>query len=87
MRDYSVRLATLGVLGSDICKEQFAKAGFYIPRGKDLHCFHCDLVLGAVTAQTDPWIEHARWQPRCSFLRMARDILFMWSVRDVIKEE
>jgi hypothetical protein len=40
-----------------------------------------------VTDPIDPWIDYARWQSKCSFLKMTRGILYMWSVRDVIKIE
>jgi hypothetical protein len=84
MRFFEGRHKSLRYLECGISKKEFAKAGFWL-HNWEVRCFHCDVHLKNVTAQMDPWIEHARWQPQCSFLRKTRDILFMWSVRDVIK--
>jgi baculoviral IAP repeat-containing protein 2/3 len=86
MRFYKKRLKSLRYLECGISKKQLAKAGFWLING-ELRCFHCNLHLENVTDSIDPWIEHVRWQPKCSFLKMTRGILFMWSVRDVIKIE
>jgi baculoviral IAP repeat-containing protein 2/3 len=31
-------------------------------------CFSCDLALKDWEATDDPWIEHAKWFPKCPYL-------------------
>ncbi|XP_049634516.1 baculoviral IAP repeat-containing protein 2 [Suncus etruscus] len=49
--------------------EQLASAGFYcVGRNDDVKCFCCDGGLRCWEAGDDPWVEHAKWFPRCEFL-------------------
>jgi Inhibitor of Apoptosis domain len=84
MRDFKSRHKSLRNLDCVTSKKQLARAGFWLHNG-EVRCFHCNMHLEKMTSELDPWIEHARWQPQCGFLKMDRGILFMWSVRDVIK--
>ncbi|NP_001090613.1 uncharacterized protein LOC100036859 [Xenopus laevis] len=48
---------------------QLAEAGFYyVGRNDDVKCFCCDGGLRCWEAGDDPWVEHAKWFPRCEFL-------------------
>ncbi|NXW75964.1 BIR protein, partial [Hirundo rustica] len=49
--------------------EQLADAGFYyVGRNDDVKCFCCDGGLRCWESGDDPWIEHAKWFPRCEYL-------------------
>ncbi|XP_038178519.1 baculoviral IAP repeat-containing protein 2 isoform X1 [Arvicola amphibius] len=49
--------------------EQLASAGFYyMDRNDDVKCFCCDGGLRCWESGDDPWVEHAKWFPRCEFL-------------------
>lgn len=51
--------------------ESLGAAGFYYYRLPDLvKCFYCSLVLGCWEKHEDPWLEHRRWSPRCTFLEL-----------------
>ncbi|CAK7318433.1 Baculoviral IAP repeat-containing protein 3 [Vulpes lagopus] len=49
--------------------EQLASAGFYyMGHSDDVKCFCCDGGLRCWESGDDPWVEHAKWFPRCEFL-------------------
>uniref|UniRef100_A0A5F8H3Q1 Baculoviral IAP repeat containing 2 n=1 Tax=Monodelphis domestica TaxID=13616 RepID=A0A5F8H3Q1_MONDO len=49
--------------------EQLANAGFYyVGRNDDVKCFCCDGGLRCWESGDDPWVEHAKWFPRCEYL-------------------
>lgn len=49
--------------------QQLASAGFYcVGRNDDVKCFCCDGGLRCWESGDDPWVEHAKWFPRCEFL-------------------
>ncbi|XP_064297372.1 baculoviral IAP repeat-containing protein 2 isoform X2 [Phalacrocorax carbo] len=53
--------------------EQLADAGFYyVGRNDDVKCFCCDGGLRCWESGDDPWIEHAKWFPRCEYLLRVR---------------
>lgn len=50
-----------------------AQAGFYYEGvGDQVRCFHCDGGLKHWDPHDDPWTEHARWFPNCSFVRLIK---------------
>ncbi|CAH1131504.1 unnamed protein product [Ceutorhynchus assimilis] len=50
-----------------------AQAGFYYEGMNDqVRCFHCDGGLRHWDPDDDPWTEHARWFPRCSFVNLVK---------------
>ncbi|XP_062983181.1 inhibitor of apoptosis protein-like isoform X1 [Elgaria multicarinata webbii] len=49
--------------------QQLADAGFYyVGRNDDVKCFCCDGGLRCWESGDDPWVEHAKWFPRCEYL-------------------
>ncbi|XP_040487224.1 baculoviral IAP repeat-containing protein 3-like [Ursus maritimus] len=49
--------------------EQLATAGFYYAgHSDDVKCFCCDGGLRCWESGDDPWVEHAKWFPRCEYL-------------------
>ncbi|KAH1021446.1 hypothetical protein HUJ04_010959 [Dendroctonus ponderosae] len=40
--------------------------------GDQVRCFHCDGGLRNWDPDDDPWTEHARWFPRCSFVNLVK---------------
>ncbi|XP_060525417.1 baculoviral IAP repeat-containing protein 7-B [Cylas formicarius] len=53
--------------------EILSQAGFYYEGlGDQVRCFHCDGGLRHWDPDDDPWTEHARWFPRCSFVKLVK---------------
>ncbi|XP_006907571.1 baculoviral IAP repeat-containing protein 3 [Pteropus alecto] len=49
--------------------KQLASAGFYyMGHNDDVKCFCCDGGLRCWEYGDDPWVEHAKWFPRCEYL-------------------
>ncbi|XP_039214130.1 baculoviral IAP repeat-containing protein 7 isoform X1 [Crotalus tigris] len=58
---------------SPVSPELLARAGFFYTGQQDhVRCFYCDGTLRNWEQGDDPWIEHARWFPRCAFLLQSR---------------
>ncbi|XP_072414269.1 baculoviral IAP repeat-containing protein 7-like isoform X2 [Chiloscyllium punctatum] len=55
--------------GFPIQPQQLAHAGFFYTGHRDnVKCFHCDGELRNWELGDDPWMEHAKWFPRCEYL-------------------
>lgn len=77
---YESRLSTYSLWPVDLIQtpEVLAQAGFYYEgRGDQVRCFHCDGGLRHWDPHDDPWTEHARWFPRCSFVRLIKGLEFI----------
>lgn len=60
--------------------DMLAEAGFYyVNRGDQVRCFHCDGGLRHWDPEDDPWVEHARWFPSCAFVRLVKGQEFIQS--------
>ncbi|XP_059152420.1 baculoviral IAP repeat-containing protein 7-like [Physella acuta] len=58
-----------------------AKAGFfYVGHGDSVKCFYCDGGLRNWEPNDDPWREHARWFPRCSYVKQSKGQAFIENV-------
>uniref|UniRef100_H0VGP6 RING-type E3 ubiquitin transferase n=1 Tax=Cavia porcellus TaxID=10141 RepID=H0VGP6_CAVPO len=71
MQTHAARMRTFVYWPSTvpIQPEQLASAGFYyVGRNDDVKCFCCDGGLRCWESGDDPWVEHAKWFPRCEFL-------------------
>lgn len=63
--------------------QQLAAAGFfYAGFGDNVKCFYCDGGLRNWEPGDDPWSEHARWFPRCSFVRTVKGDQFIRSTQE-----
>ncbi|XP_013393767.1 baculoviral IAP repeat-containing protein 3-like [Lingula anatina] len=63
--------------------EALARAGFfYAGFGDNVKCFFCDGGLRNWESQDDPWVEHARWFPRCDFVRQCKGDAFIQMIKD-----
>lgn len=64
---------------------EMALAGFYYMGYRDItKCFNCGGVLTEWEALDDPWVEHARWFPECTYVRNIRGQHFIDMVQDNI---
>ncbi|XP_061608230.1 baculoviral IAP repeat-containing protein 2 isoform X1 [Phyllopteryx taeniolatus] len=62
--------------------EQLAKAGFYyVGRNDDVKCFCCDGGLRCWESGDDPWVEHAKWFPRCEYLLQEKGQEFVHQIQ------
>uniref|UniRef100_A0A3Q3X926 Uncharacterized protein n=1 Tax=Mola mola TaxID=94237 RepID=A0A3Q3X926_MOLML len=62
--------------------EQLAKAGFYyVGRNDDVKCFCCDGGLRCWESGDDPWVEHAKWFPRCEYLLQEKGQEFVLQIQ------
>lgn len=60
--------------------EMLAEAGFYyVGTGDQVRCFYCDGGLRHWDPEDEPWVEHARWFPTCSFIRLIKGQDFIYS--------
>ncbi|XP_071444018.1 death-associated inhibitor of apoptosis 1-like [Hetaerina americana] len=58
-----------------------AEAGFYYTgNGDQTICFHCGGGLRDWAEDDDPWIEHAKWFSRCSFVNLVKGSDFVSQV-------
>ncbi|XP_013402166.1 uncharacterized protein LOC106167829, partial [Lingula anatina] len=65
------------------CPEELARAGFfYAGFGDNVKCFFCDGGLRNWEPQDDPWTEHARWFPRCGFVRQCKGDEFIRMIKE-----
>lgn len=71
MQTHSARLRTFLSWPANVPvhPQQLASAGFYyVGHSDDVKCFCCDGGLRCWEPGDDPWVEHAKWFPRCEFL-------------------
>ncbi|XP_068186703.1 baculoviral IAP repeat-containing protein 2 isoform X2 [Antennarius striatus] len=62
--------------------DQLAKAGFYyVGRNDDVKCFCCDGGLRCWESGDDPWVEHAKWFPRCEYLLQEKGQEFVHQIQ------
>ncbi|XP_054837585.1 baculoviral IAP repeat-containing protein 7 [Eublepharis macularius] len=79
------RLVTFNTWPSSarVSPELLARAGFfYTGEGDYVRCFHCDGALRNWERGDDPWMEHARWFPRCKFLLQSRGRDFVNTIQE-----
>ncbi|XP_005378032.2 PREDICTED: baculoviral IAP repeat-containing protein 3 [Chinchilla lanigera] len=71
MQTHAARFRTFSNWPSSVLvhPEQLASAGFYyVGHSDDVKCFCCDGGLRCWELGDDPWVEHAKWFPRCEYL-------------------
>ncbi|XP_075054892.1 baculoviral IAP repeat-containing protein 2 [Mixophyes fleayi] len=62
---------------------KLAEAGFYyVGRNDDVKCFCCDGGLRCWESGDDPWVEHAKWFPRCDYLLQVRGQSFVQDIQE-----
>ncbi|XP_033739618.1 E3 ubiquitin-protein ligase XIAP-like [Pecten maximus] len=63
--------------------ELLSKAGFFYANfGDNVKCFYCDGGLKNWEPGDNPWEEHARWFPKCPFVRSVKGEAYIQSVQD-----
>ncbi|NXG50293.1 XIAP ligase, partial [Psilopogon haemacephalus] len=81
MAKFGRRLQTFLTWIYPVDKEQLAEAGFYsIGNGDHVVCFHCGGGLQEWQENDDPWDQHAKWFPGCSFVQNEKGIEFINNV-------
>ncbi|KAL5018677.1 hypothetical protein ScPMuIL_004399 [Solemya velum] len=66
----------------EITPQCLAQAGFfYVGFGDNVKCFFCGGGLRDWEPQDIPWVEHARWYPRCAFLVQCQGKEFVQTVQ------
>lgn len=67
---------------------QLAEAGFfYMKTGDRVKCFSCDGALRNWEPNDDPWVEHARWFSRCSFLLSMKGEAYVRDIHDTFQNK
>ncbi|XDV46523.1 hypothetical protein PO909_014408 [Leuciscus waleckii] len=62
--------------------DRLAKAGFYyVGLNDDVKCFCCDGGLRCWESGDDPWVEHAKWFPRCEYLLQEKGQEFVHQIQ------
>lgn len=63
-----------------------AQAGFYYLGSSDeVRCFYCDGGLRNWLVGDDPWVEHARWFPKCPFVILVKGPAYIKNVLELTK--
>jgi hypothetical protein len=63
--------------------EELAEAGFiYTGLRDNVKCFFCDGGLRNWEEGDDPWVEHARWFPRCQFVLQLKGPSFIEAIQE-----
>ena len=44
-------------------------------------CFSCNITLRSWERGDDPWTEHARWSPRCDYVKTVKGEAFICNVQ------
>ncbi|XP_064627092.1 baculoviral IAP repeat-containing protein 3-like isoform X2 [Lineus longissimus] len=58
--------------------KELAEAGFFYTGTSDnVRCFHCDGGLRNWLDSDLPWVEHAKWFPRCGYLQRVKGVEFV----------
>ncbi|XP_073518225.1 baculoviral IAP repeat-containing protein 2 isoform X1 [Phyllobates terribilis] len=66
-----------------VTPKKLAEAGFYyVGRNDDVKCFCCDGGLRCWESGDDPWVEHAKWFPRCEYLLHVKGQSFVTEIQD-----
>ncbi|XP_005916554.1 E3 ubiquitin-protein ligase XIAP [Haplochromis burtoni] len=82
MQNFEARRATFAGVRHPIDHERLARAGFYSTgRGDAVLCFHCSGGLNNWQPEEDPWVEHAKHYPGCSFLLANKGPEFVNSIQ------
>ncbi|KAL5004428.1 hypothetical protein ScPMuIL_017884 [Solemya velum] len=67
--------------------QHLATAGlFYTGSGDKVRCFSCGGGLRDWEDSDDPWVEHARWYPTCSFVQQVKGPDFVKAVQEASPE-
>lgn len=82
MESFEERLNSFSSIQHPIDPERLARAGFYSTGAPDkVSCFHCGGGLKGWQPEEDPWEEHAKHYPGCSFLLAEKGLEFVNSVQ------
>ncbi|XP_068122959.1 baculoviral IAP repeat-containing protein 2 [Hyperolius riggenbachi] len=66
-----------------VTPKKLAEAGFYyVGRNDDVKCFCCDGGLRCWESGDDPWVEHAKWFPRCEYLLHIKGQSFVSDIQE-----
>ncbi|XP_022180994.1 death-associated inhibitor of apoptosis 1-like [Myzus persicae] len=69
------RLKSYNSFPSTSCQNKYtlSESGFrYTGVGDIVECFFCGLVLQKWTNDDIPWVEHAKWNPKCIFVLLCK---------------
>uniref|UniRef100_A0A2C9KCM7 RING-type domain-containing protein n=1 Tax=Biomphalaria glabrata TaxID=6526 RepID=A0A2C9KCM7_BIOGL len=66
--------------------KELAEAGFYYAGyGDCARCFYCGGGLRNWEDEDDVWVEHARWFPKCAYIRQQMGQVFVDTIQDMNK--
>ncbi|XP_045887027.1 E3 ubiquitin-protein ligase XIAP isoform X2 [Micropterus dolomieu] len=82
MRNFEERLGSFAGVQHPVDHERLARAGFYSQgNGDQVLCFRCGGGLKSWQPEEDPWEEHAKYYPGCSFLLAEKGQEFVSSIQ------
>ncbi|XP_047440870.1 E3 ubiquitin-protein ligase XIAP [Mugil cephalus] len=82
MGSFEERLHSFAGVQHPVNHERLARAGFYSTGERDeVLCFHCNGGLKDWQPSEDPWEEHAKYYPGCSFLLAEKGQEFVNSIQ------
>lgn len=59
---------------------------FFLEKNDTVRCFSCNLGLAEWNPKDNPWIEHARHNPKCWFLKAQKGQTFIDNIQQIWKE-
>uniref|UniRef100_A0A2C9LRC0 Uncharacterized protein n=1 Tax=Biomphalaria glabrata TaxID=6526 RepID=A0A2C9LRC0_BIOGL len=66
--------------------KELAEAGFYYAGyGDCARCFYCGGGLRNWEDEDDVWVEHARWFPKCAYIRQQMGQVFVDTIQELNK--
>lgn len=82
MESFEERLNSFDGVQHPVCPERLARAGFYSTGEADkVLCFRCGGGMKGWQPEEDPWAEHAKYYPGCSFLLAEKGQEFVSSIQ------
>ncbi|XP_050060136.1 death-associated inhibitor of apoptosis 2-like [Aphis gossypii] len=79
------KLKTYNSYPSTSCQNKYslAESGLkYTGVGDIVECFFCGLVLQKWSNDDIPWVEHAKWNPKCIFVLLCKGNEFIENVKN-----
>ncbi|XP_060070293.1 baculoviral IAP repeat-containing protein 7-like [Ylistrum balloti] len=84
----TVRISSFSGWSGSQTPKLMAEAGFVYAGYTDYtRCFFCGGGLKNWEDGDDPWIEHARWFPKCVYLRQNKGVVFIQLVQETLDTE
>lgn len=59
---------------------------YFTDAGDSVRCYHCGIGLRNWDPEDDPWVEHARWSPKCEYVQHEKGQEFINLVQAAVRQ-